>query len=79
MVQGECPLDADNTVKLFTMDVVDQYTAEEHVYRVALQVILGRITLLNTSGQRSRQPVRAAAGHRGRSRYTDGPRCSCVT
>jgi hypothetical protein len=67
MVQGECPLDAENLVKLFTMDVVDQYTSEEHVYRVALQVIFNRVTLLSTSGQRSRQPVHAAAAQQGRS------------
>ena len=38
MVQGECALDAENIVKLFTMDMVDQQKVEEYLYEVALQV-----------------------------------------
>ena len=38
MLQGECALDAENIVKLFTMDMVDQQKVEEYVYEMALQV-----------------------------------------
>ena len=38
-MQGECALDAENIVKLFTMDMVDQQKVEEYVYEMALQVM----------------------------------------
>ena len=68
MLQGECALDAEDTVKLFTIDQVDQQKSEEWVYKVALQVITSCIALLNTTRQRSWQPVDVAAGQRLRSR-----------
>jgi hypothetical protein len=38
--QGECALDAENIVKLFTMDMVDQQKVEEYVYEMALQDLI---------------------------------------
>lgn len=36
--QGHCPLDAENTVKLFTMEKAERSKTEEYKYKTALQV-----------------------------------------
>lgn len=38
MAQGECALDAENTVKLFTMDQAQPGKPDEFTYEIALQV-----------------------------------------
>ena len=38
VAQGECALDAENTVKLFTMDQAQPGKADEFTYEIALQV-----------------------------------------
>ena len=44
--QGECTLDAENTIKLFTMDQVDLQKAEEFKYEIALQVLPAAATVM---------------------------------
>jgi hypothetical protein len=66
MLQGECALDAENIVKLFTMDMVDQQKVEEYVYEMALQVTTDCLAVSAPCGS-IRQPAEAAAGLRGRS------------
>lgn len=38
VVQGQCALEAENTVKLFTMDQVEQQKTDAFTYEIALQV-----------------------------------------
>lgn len=65
MLQGECVLDAEDIVKLFTIDQVDQHKSEEWVYKVALQVSTSCVALRSTVWQQLRQAMNAAAVRRG--------------
>jgi hypothetical protein len=74
MLQGECALDAENIVKLFTMDMVDQQKVEEYVYEMALQVMIHCLALSAPCGSSLGSQLRLQQGS-GVAVSAGGARC----